>query len=83
MKLFDSRNCVTEKWTKTMSVTIELSPPKMHQNVDIITKSSRVPIPPLRDIATFAEGDFLLLMIKNDTSVTFNQKKDALGGTSV
>ena len=83
MKLSDSRNCVTEKWTKIMSATIELSPPKMYQNADIITKSSRVPIPPLRDIATFAEGDFLLLMIKNDTSVTFNQKKDALGGTSV
>ena len=83
MKLFDLRNCVTEKWTKTMNDTIELSPPKTHQNGDIITGSSRVPTPPLRDIVTFAEGDFLLLMLKNDTSVVFNQKKAALGGTSV
>ena len=83
MKLSDSRNCVIEKWTKTMSATIELSPPKMYQNADIITKSSRVLIPPLRDIASFAEGGFLLLMTKNDTSVAFNQKKGALGDTSV
>ena len=66
-----------------MSATIELSPPKMYQNADIITKSSRVLIPPLRDIATFAEGDFLLLMLKNDTSVVFSQKGDALEGISV
>ena len=83
MKLFDLQNCVTEKWMKTMNDTIKLSPPKAHQNEDIITGSSRVPTPPLRDIVTFAEGDFLLLMIKNDTSVTFNQKKGVLGGTSV
>ena len=68
---------------KTMNGTIELFLSKTHQNEDIITGSSRVPIPPLRDIVTFAEGDFLLLMLKNDTSVAFNQKKDALGGTSV
>lgn len=83
MKLFDLQNCVTEKWTKTMNDTIELSPPKTRQNGDIITRSSRVPTPPLRDIVTFAKGDFLLLMLKNGTSVVFNQKKDALGGTSV
>ena len=83
MKLSDSRNCVTEKWTKIMSPTIELSPPKMYQNADIITKSSRVLIPPLRDIASFVEGGFLLLTRKNSTSVAFNQKKDAQGDTSV
>ena len=75
---------MVEKWMKITSGTIELlSPTKTRQNEDIITRSSRVPTPPLRDIVTFAEGDFLLLMLKNGTSVVFNQKKDALGGTSV
>ena len=83
MKLFDLRNCVTEKWTKTMNDTIELFSPKTHQNGDIITGSSRVPTPPLRDIVTFAGEGFLLLMVKNDTSVVFSQKGDALEGISV
>ena len=74
---------MTEKWTKIMSATIELSPPKMYQNADIITKSSRVLTPPLRDIASFVEGGFLLLTTKNDTSATFNQKRGEQGDTSV
>ena len=72
-----------EKWTKTMNGTIELFLSKTHQNEDIITGSSRVPILPLRDIATFAGEGFLLLMVKNDTSVVFSQKGDALEGISV
>ena len=84
MKLSDSRNCMVEKWMKITSGTIELlSPTKTRQNEDIITRSSRVPTPPLRDIVTFAEEDSLLPMLKNSTSATFNQKKGVLGGTSV
>ena len=75
---------MVEKWMKITSGTIELlSPTKTRQNEDIITRSSRVPTPPLRDIVTFAGEGFLLLMVKNDTSVIFSQKGDALEGISV